>query len=130
MDHGVVGDMRHALALVLLLAEPAMAAPPAPDSEDAAAVRGHEAWVMQQHSRSGSLCCSLADGRVVSDTELRQRGRRWEVLFSKRHWGPAATDAWVPIPVEAILSVASPFDAPTVWIYFGQVRCAVLGPQG
>lgn len=122
--------MRRFVVLALLWAGMAHAAPPAPDSEDAAAMRGHEDWVMEQHNRNGGLCCSLADGRLVADNEVRQRSGRWEVLFSRRHWGPAATEEWLPIPAAAILSVASPFDTPIVWIYFGQVRCAVLGPQG
>lgn len=121
--------VRIALALALL-AWPAVASPPDPDSEDAAAVRGHENWIMEQRSRAGGLCCSSSDGRLVSDNEIRQRNGQWEVLFSRRHWGPTATDAWVPIPAEAILSVPSPFDQPIVWVYHGQVRCAVLGAQG
>ena len=121
--------MRGALALALLLTTQAYAMPPEPGSDDELAIRGYEQWITQMQTKDGGLCCSIADGRVVADSELRVRDGRWEVLYSHRHWGDAATEQWLPILPDAIQPSPNPVGLPVVWIWHGQVRCASLGPQ-
>ena len=65
--------MRGVLALVMLLTTQAYAMPPEPGSDDELAIRGYEQWITQMQTKDGGLCCSIADGRVVADSELRVR---------------------------------------------------------
>lgn len=88
-------------------------------------MHGHETWITRQATPNGSICCSLADGRPVDPSELRQRDGHWEVLYSRSHW-PEGTGEWLPVPSSAVLPNMSPLGLPVVWVYFGHVRCLAL----
>ena len=109
----------------LLLIGQAVAAPPAPGSEDGAIMEGHEDWIENQETQNGSLCCSLADGRPLFDNEIRQRDGHWQVFYAKSHWDQG-TDQWLDVPPNAVLPNMSPVGFPIVWIYYGVVRCLAL----
>ena len=117
--------MRRVIALALLLAGPAVAAPPDPNSADGQIMRGHEDWITKQATPGGSLCCSTSDGRPVDPGEVRQRNGHWEVLYSRSHW-PEGTGEWLSVPDSAVLPNMSPLGFPVVWVYFGKVRCLAL----
>lgn len=111
--------------LSVLLIGSARAAPPAPDSDDASIMHGHEAWIEKQETHVGALCCSMADGRPLMDNEIRQRDGHWQVFYAKTHWD-GGTDEWLDVPQNAVLPNMSPVGFPIVWVYYGQVRCLAL----
>jgi hypothetical protein len=65
---------RH-LLLFLLLMPPAAAAPP-PDADPTL-----HTWFERQRSARGVLCCSIADGHILSDEEWRTNGAFYEVYI-------------------------------------------------
>ena len=66
-------------AALLLLALPAAASPP-PDADPAL-----HSWFDRQRNVRGMLCCSIADGHILSEDEWRSNGGFYEV-FIRGDW--------------------------------------------
>jgi len=64
-----------AAAVGALLAADAVSAPP-PDADPAL-----HAWFDRQRNVRGILCCSIADGHILSDEEWRTNGASYEVFI-------------------------------------------------
>lgn len=115
--------MRALLAVALVLAVSARAAPPKPGSEDAELMAGHEDWIKDQHNTKQQWCCDLSDGRPA---ELRRLADgSYEVHYTREHWKDG-NDEWLPVPPEAILPQQSPIYVPIAWILRGRVYCVAL----
>lgn len=116
------GSLWVAVTLLLCLAPSAIAAPPAPGSDDDVMMAPHTEWITRQHTTNGSLCCSSADGRPA---QVRRVGDQWQVYYDREHW-EAGTNTWLNVPPEAVLQQMSPMWQPIAWILYGQVRCLAL----
>lgn len=79
-----------ALALGLLLATPAVAAPPAEGTSDRELMKGHEDWITRQVSPSNGSCCSEADGRFLQESEIRHRKDGSYEVYSRKNIGLTA----------------------------------------
>lgn len=118
--------MTRLLLALVLLASPAIAAPPEPGSEDAQIMQGHGPWIERQRSMLGGFCCSSADGRPLYDNEIRRRDGHWEIYHSKGHWGASGTDTWLPVPPGAVLPNMSEMGFAIAWVMGGTVRCLAI----
>ncbi len=116
------------LAVVLLAAPAAIAAPPAPDSDDARIMAPFKQWVTTRDDRHGIPCCDIGDGRPVeadmATTVDRDHVRRthWRAHVTPDHF-PDQPDHWVVVPDEKIVPGANPTGTPILWLYNGLVQC-------
>lgn len=65
---------------LFLISSSSFAAPP-PDIDPNGPVHS---WFEHQHSISGEWCCKLADGKILSDSEWRVSGGRYEVWLRSK----------------------------------------------
>jgi hypothetical protein len=94
-DKQLLGAMGPAIAMrmwpvVLLLIPLSSFAAPPPGTDPNGPVH---TWFEHQHSISGEWCCKLADGQVLSDSEWRVSGGRYEVWLRNKwrlvpSWSP------------------------------------------
>ena len=106
--------------LALLIAGPALAAPP-PGADPNSAIGQ---WVRSLKTREGYSCCDVADCRPTW-ARIGDAGG-WEVWIGKDRYGDAAPDAWQPVPAAALDAKANgPAPDGHVWacFYQGAVRC-------
>ena len=130
LDRIIEGTGKVAGVLVLL-AVPALAAPPPTDSEDYQALHPYSKWIEGvQTPDKHSVCCNEADGRTV---DYRTQGERYQIKF--RHpesltapsWPGADShpppDGWIDVPPEAVLRIENPTGESIAWWWNGVVRC-------
>ena len=132
VDVGVSGAaVTRPLALLLLLAGPALAAPP-PAGSPAAEELGRYSpaereWISRQHDQAGRWCCDEGDFDFVT---LRQTGDK--VQAKAKHPGGKAKipDGWLDVPDEKIVNTSGQTDVPGVigaWYYNGHIQCILMG---
>lgn len=89
----------------LLLSTSALAAPP-PGTDTNSQLH---AWFERQYSVNGALCCSEADGHIISDDDWRATGRSYDVKIN---------DQWWSVPEHALRNLEggpNPTGNPIVW---------------
>jgi hypothetical protein len=93
----------------LLIATPALAAPPPTGSEDYEITAPHGAWFRSLRNAEGALCCTLSDCRPV---QARVSGDgHWEFLADPRHFANA-DNSWIRVPDDRVLRRANPVGRP------------------
>lgn len=104
--------------VLLLLAAPAYAAPPAGSDGSLAP------WFQSLRSPATDiLCCSEADCRQV---ENRIRGDHFQVFVDRKSFGDRAPNAWVDVPSTAIIHGRdNPTGEAIACFYGGEVKCFV-----
>jgi hypothetical protein len=112
-------SLARALGMLAVSFVPAMAAPPAPGSEDAAIMGPFIEWVETQHTGTGSWCCNVSDGRPV---EARMSNGGWEIYVTSEKF-PGTKPGWMRVPVHALLSGYNPVGVPIAWVMRGQIFC-------
>lgn len=110
------------LVLPVLLAV-ARAAPPAGVKLDPEI----SAWYRSLRDVNGISCCDESDCRPVT---YRAGPEGLEVFIDRASYGPAAPDAWVPVPPQAVLARENPTGGAVACYYAGRVACFVYGGQG
>ena len=108
-----------------LLAAPAHAQPPDPGTEDWALMHEFKDWVVSQHAENGQWCCDLGDGRPLRDDEIRFISGHYQILYARRHWNDG-TDAWIDVPIAALMRIPNPLGMPVAWVIHGHVFCLSL----
>lgn len=116
------------LAAVLLVARAAIAAPPAPDSEDAQVMAPFKKWITTRYDRHRISCCDIGDGRPV-DADMvtvvdqdNVKRTHWHAHVTPSHF-PGQPDHWVVVPDEKIVPGANPTGSPFLWLHNGLVQC-------
>jgi hypothetical protein len=116
------------LAAALLGAGTTVAAPPAPDSEDAQIMAPYKKWIMTRGDQNGITCCEIGDGRPVDadivtipDNNLLKH-TYWRAHVTPAHF-PGQPDHWVVVPDAKIVPGANPIGTPILWLHNGLVQC-------
>ena len=116
------------LAAALLGVGPSVAAPPAPESEDAHIMAPYKTWITTRGDQRGIKCCDIGDGRPVDadmativDSNL-VRHTQWRAHVTPAHF-PGQSDHWVMVPDEKIVPGTNPTGSPILWLYNGLVQC-------
>jgi len=116
------------LALVVLSAGTSVAAPPAPDSEDARIMGPYKTWITSRSDQNGITCCEIGDGRPVDadivtmpDNNLA-RHTYWRAHVTPAHF-PGQPDHWVVVPDEKVVPGVNPIGTPILWLHNGLVQC-------
>lgn len=106
--------------LALLIAGPALGAPPPGANTDSDLAR----WVRSAKDKIGIPCCDFSDCR---QTAVRVGGDgRLEVWIGREEYGPSAPDAWMLVTdfaMEAKADGPPPDGRAWACFYGGQVRC-------
>lgn len=110
------------LALALLVAAPAaLAAPPAPGSEDYDVMLPYGEWIRSLRA-NGRLCCDWSDTRPVKS---RTVGDRYQVWFRKDQIIGAPIEQWLDVPDDAVIRGVNPIGIAVASWYGGRVQCFV-----
>jgi hypothetical protein len=116
------------LAAMLLGGGTTVAAPPAPDSEDAQIMAPYKKWIMTRGDQNGITCCEIGDGRPVDadiitipDNNLLKH-TYWRAHVTPAHF-PGQPDHWVVVPDEKVVPGANPIGTPILWLHNGLVQC-------
>lgn len=113
--------MRRLLLLALLLPTVALA------RDDGRYAAGpNKAWFDGLRSEKG-LCCSVADGKTISDVDWDANAEGYRVRIDGQ---------WVPVPPDAVVTVPNRVGVPMAWpMYDGTgtltgIRCFMPGAGG
>lgn len=124
--NGIVG--RSLLAVTLVAAKAAIAAPPAPNTDDARIMEPFKEWIMTRTDQYRIPCCDIGDGRPV-DADIvttvdqdRVRRTHWRAHVTPTHF-PDQRDHWMEVPDDKIVPGANPTGTPILWLYNGLVQC-------
>jgi hypothetical protein len=109
------------LAVMVLGISAAVAAPPAPDSEDARLLGPHRTWLHGLMTPQGNSCCDESDCRPV---EARATAAGWQVRWRAGQL-PGAPTEWTDVPEKAVLRRENPVGVPVACWFAGRVQCFV-----
>jgi hypothetical protein len=71
----------------------------------------NDKWLSEQKNRNGANCCSVADGHILNDEDVRTTGGTYEY----RARTPVG-NVWVPVPAYALISGHdNPYGKPIAW---------------
>jgi len=129
-NHRVAGRVigRCCLIVSVLLLRTAMAAPPAPGSEDARFLEPYKEWITTQHDQYQIPCCDIGDGRPVDADMItmidpdHMKRTHWRAHVTPAHF-PGEADHWIIVPDEKIIVGKNPIGSPILWLYHGLVQC-------
>ena len=106
-----------------VLAGPVLGAPPdgvRPDPEIAG-------WYHSLRDKRGMSCCDEADCRPVP---YRAVAGAMEVFIGRGTFGPSAPEAWMRVPLEAMLLRENPTGTAIACYYGGRIACFVRPIEG
>ncbi len=116
--------MRLVILAGVLIAGPAIAAPPPVGSDDWNIMAPYAKWVTTQHDSIGRWCCDIGDGRPV---DARIHDDHWEAHITRDHF-PDEPERWVVVPDSKINKEGNPTGSAIIWV-LPDLDCTATGPM-